>query len=64
MLALKLAVFPLMLQIHKIKTMKKMYFIFGIGSFFFFMNDLVLNKITLILGADMNTHVSIEIHMT
>jgi hypothetical protein len=50
----KLTVFHLILQIYKIKITKEMIFVSRVGFFFFFsMNDLILNDVTLLLGADM-----------
>jgi hypothetical protein len=46
--------------------MKKMIFVSRVGrssSFLFFINDLALNDVTLILGVNMDADVSIEIHM-
>jgi len=45
---------------------KQMIFVLRVGSFFsfsFFMDDLTLNDVALILGIDMNADLSIEIHM-
>jgi hypothetical protein len=44
---------------------KQMIFVLRVGSFFFFffMDDLTLNDVALILGVDMNADLSIEIHM-
>jgi uncharacterized membrane protein len=49
---------------------KNMVFVFGIGYFlflvfcYFFINDLTLNDMILILDVDMNATVSIETHVT
>jgi hypothetical protein len=37
---------------------------FGSFVFYFFINDLALNDMKLILGIDINANVSIETHMT
>jgi hypothetical protein len=50
---------------------KKMVFVYRVGSssfsflffFSFSMDDLALNDVALILGTDMDTNLSIEIHM-
>jgi hypothetical protein len=43
---------------------KNIVIVYRVGSFFFFPKDnLVLNDIALILGADMDSNLSIETHM-
>jgi hypothetical protein len=41
----------------------KMVFVFGVWDFYFFLDDLALKDMTLILGVDMNASVSIETHI-
>jgi len=65
MLASNLTVFHLILQIYNIKMTKNMVFVSGFGVFFFFfsMDDLALNDVTLILDTNVYANVSIETHM-
>jgi hypothetical protein len=56
-------VFHLTLQIYNIKITKKTIFVFEVGYFvFFFLDDLTLNNMTLILGVDIIMNVSLSIN--
>jgi heme/copper-type cytochrome/quinol oxidase subunit 1 len=60
MSTLKLTIFTLVLQIQKIRIMKKMVFVYEIVFF----SPYRYSDITLILDANMDTNVSIETHAT